>query len=458
MIVFIPGNFNKLHIGHLRLFEFCVQKNQQIIIGLFDDGETGVDEPYASRKANLLSIGSIKKIVKLSNKNYHDTLKKINPDFLLKGSDRLISNTEKIFLKNSSCKVIFNSGNQFIAKKPKRNDIFNMQSNFLKRHKINIKHIISKITNSNKSVAVFGDFIIDEYITCNTNGVSKEDDHTIYSIIDNKIIFGGAFLVVKLLAEISKNVFYFNPLEKNLHSDIQKYNLYKNIYLLNSDINNHVLKKRFIDIKGQVVFRLTDFNSSSDMKYYDNEIINSFIDKIDDIDYVIFSDFNYGAISDNIIFKIKEICYKENIPIFADSQTSSQLGDLKKYNNICLVTPTEHEARMCLQSNDGLALLANNLSKELSCRYLIITLGEFGIFIVDNTSKITIDIFPSLNIKPKYISGAGDTLLAYISFGIANNLNIWEASYLASVAVSHKLNTIKTNIYSSVLRHLKHHQ
>jgi len=454
MIVFIPGNFNKFHIGHLRLFQFCIQKKLEIIIGLYDDNEPGVDESFAFRKSNLYSVGYIKKIIKLTRKNYLNTLNNIKPDFLLKGSDRSLSDTEKKYLSDSSCEVIFNSANQIITKKPNRNDIKNLQLNFLNRHNINVKKIINKISVTSKSVAIFGDLIIDEYITCNSNGISQEDDHTIYSIQGSKKIFGGSFIAVSLLSEISKQVIYLNPVDDYFYKDINKFDFNSNIYLLKSKQKNHVIKKRFIDGKGQVLFRLTDFNDSNS-KFYDEQILKCFVDKLNEIDYVIFSDFNYGSVSDNLVLKIKNICKKRNIPIFADSQSSSQFGDLKKYNNVTLVTPTEYEARSCLQSNDGLALLAEKLAKELSCRYLVITLGEFGIFIIDNVSKRSIDIFPALNISPKYISGAGDTLLAYLSFGLVNDLNIWEAAYLASVAVSVKLNTHNTKIIKSVIKYLK---
>jgi len=454
MVVFIPGNFNTLHIGHLRLFQFCTQKRLEIIIGLYGDNEVGVDESFTFRKSNLSSVGLIKKIIKLTRKNYLKTLNNIKPDFLLKGSDRSLTEAEEKYLSDSSCEVIFNSANQIIAKKPNRNDIKKLQLNFLNRHRINVKKIIDKISITRKSVAVFGDLIIDEYIKCNTNGISQEDDHTIYSIQDSKKILGGAFLSVSLLSEISKKVIYFNPVEDNLYMDINKLDFNSNIHLLKSKQKNHIIKKRFTDGKGQVVFRLTDYNHSNN-KFYDEQILESFVNKINEIDYVIFSDFNYGSLSDNLVLKIKNICKKRNIPIFADSQYSSQFGDLKKYNNVTLVTPTEYEARCCLQSNDGLALLAEKLAKELSCRYLVITLGEFGIFIIDNVSKRSIDIFPALNISPKYISGAGDTLLSYLSFGLVNDLTIWEAAYLASVAVSLKLNTHNTKIIKSVQKYLK---
>ena len=53
-----------------------------------------------------------------------------------------------------------------------------------------------------------------------------------------------------------------------------------------------------------------------------------------------------------------------NVIISADSQSSSQIGDIARFKNVNLITPTEYEARISIKNNDdGLAVIASNLEK-----------------------------------------------------------------------------------------------
>ena len=65
------------------------------------------------------------------------------------------------------------------------------------------------------------------------------------------------------------------------------------------------------------------------------------------VDVVIFSDFNYGLLNKKFVNKIADkINNSKKITIAADSQSSSQLGDITKFKKIDLITPTEYEARV----------------------------------------------------------------------------------------------------------------
>ena len=66
----------------------------------------------------------------------------------------------------------------------------------------------------------------------------------------------------------------------------------------------------------------------------------------------------------------------------ADSQSSSQFGDVGKYREIDLITPTEHEARLSTRNTeDGLVVLADQLLSITKSRNIILKLGREGVFI-----------------------------------------------------------------------------
>ena len=49
------------------------------------------------------------------------------------------------------------------------------------------------------------------------------------------------------------------------------------------------------------------------------------------------------------VFKLQE---KKGIFISADSQSSSQIGDIGRFKNVNLITPTEREARLSIKNHE----------------------------------------------------------------------------------------------------------
>ena len=53
-----------------------------------------------------------------------------------------------------------------------------------------------------------------------------------------------------------------------------------------------------------------------------------------DLHLLIFSDFNYGILPQSLVSKIIIECNKRNLKIVADSQSSSQIGDISKFKDV----------------------------------------------------------------------------------------------------------------------------
>src|SRR5690606_5469208 len=64
---------------------------------------------------------------------------------------------------------------------------------------------------------------------------------------------------------------------------------------------------------------------------------------------VIFSDFNYGCLPQYVVDRMTKSAKDAGAMIAADSQSSSQVGDILRYHGAHLLTPTEFEARLALR-------------------------------------------------------------------------------------------------------------
>ncbi|MCK7521168.1 MAG: PfkB family carbohydrate kinase [Ignavibacteriales bacterium] len=151
------------------------------------------------------------------------------------------------------------------------------------------------------------------------------------------------------------------------------------------------------------VSRLQEHSVSVKLQDKIIERVNQMADKLDGI---IISDFVYGVITPDLLKKIEEISQKHNIKLFGDSQSSSQIGDVSKFTNFDLITPTEREARIALSDKfNGLEKIGINLLDKTGVKNLLITLAEKGFVAFQAISRNGTTLaksqhFPALEANP----------------------------------------------------------
>ena len=120
----------------------------------------------------------------------------------------------------------------------------------------------------------------------------------------------------------------------------------------------------------------------------------------------------------------------------ADSQSSSQNGNIARFKNMNLLTPTEKEARLSIKNfEDGLVVTSEELISESNSKNILLKLGEEGVFIhlgEDRDLLIFTDKIPALNLNPKDTAGAGDSMLVGSSLSLAAGASIWESAIIGS--------------------------
>ena len=199
------------------------------------------------------------------------------------------------------------------------------------------------------------------------------------------------------------------------------------------------MKQRFRS-KGKTLLRVSTLSENSVNKDIQDKILIKLKTLIKEIDLIIFSDFNYGVLPQELVNGITKLAKDNNVMVSADSQSSSQTGDISRFLNSDLITPTEREARLSLRDNQiGLVSLAKSLLNKTSAGNILLKLGEEGILVhpgkVNSKNEVT-DRIGALNDSPKDVAGAGDSLLVSSSLALLCGSNIWEASYIGSIAAA----------------------
>ncbi len=169
-------------------------------------------------------------------------------------------------------------------------------------------------------------------------------------------------------------------------------------------------------------------------------IIEQVKQRIASIDLLIFSDFNYGVLSQVVVDAVTSLAQSNGVIVAADSQSSSQLGDIGRFKRVDLLMPTEREARVSTQNReDGLVILAEQLRQKSEAKFILLKMGEDGV-LVHAPSEAPVgwltDQVEALNKFPKDVAGAGDSMLVTSALTLASDGTIWEAACLGSMAAA----------------------
>ena len=145
-IVFVSGNFNVLHPGHLRLLRFAKECGGRLIVGVMSDRIAGNDSrvPENLRLEGVLSIKVVDEAF-IVDSPVQDTINKLRPDTVVKGKEHeLHYNLELAVLEQYGGRLLFSSGETFfssldlIRKEFYESDLrtINLPQDYMARHSI----------------------------------------------------------------------------------------------------------------------------------------------------------------------------------------------------------------------------------------------------------------------------------------------------------------------------------
>lgn len=457
--VFISGNFSVLHPGHIRLFQLAKKLGNNLIVGVIPDKGviSSLKVPLELRLESLKSINLVDQITVIE-KSLEESLRRIKPDVVLKGPEHKNKyNIEESIVNSYGGKLLFGSGDFAMSSEElmasQENDLLEVDDRtqpFLMRHAIDPDEIAKLVqTFSSLKVLVIGDLIIDEYIECESIGMSQEDPLVVFRALHKQRFVGGAGIVALHASSLGAKTSLITLAGNDNESKFAAENFKSNgldYHFVSEGTESTVLKQRY-RINGKTNFRLNRF----DDLVISNETRTVFLNKVKEVlsgvDLVIFSDFNYGILDVELVSEIVREARARGIFIAADCQISSQIADYSKYQGVDLITPTEHEVRVTLRDNaSGLAAVAINFQEMLGVPNLLITLGGDGMLLQERSkdfgSDFLTDSIPAFSERVVDVAGAGDSVLVAASLALAAKASLNRAAYLGTIAAALQVNRV----------------
>lgn len=449
--VFVSGNFNVLHPGHLRLLKFAKENGSRLVVGVFTDRVAGVDAhvPQDFRLEAIKMNGLVDEAF-LVDGPVEDVILRLKPALVVKGKEhRLGDNPEQKAVESYGGKLLFSSGDvvfsslDLIRREMGSNgsQSISLPKQFMARRKVTTKSLTELMEKFNGlKVVVIGDVIADEYILCDPLGMSEEDPTIVVTPISSKTFIGGAAIVAAHAASLGANVRFFSVVGDDQSANFCRQELTKfgvEHHLVVDDSRPTTLKQRFRS-RSKTLLRVSHLVQRSVEEPVQRKLVDSVVTACESADLLIFSDFNYGSLPQAVVDQITTAVRKNRIKIVADSQSSSQIGDITRFKNADLLTPTEREARLALRNTeDGLVIIAEMVCQAAGARSAIVKLGEQGVLLHARSGKtFETDQIPALNSAPQDVAGAGDCMLVAASLALTVGANMWQAGLLGSIAAA----------------------
>ncbi|OCL97524.1 Bifunctional protein HldE [Aliarcobacter thereius] len=283
------------------------------------------------------------------------------------------------------------------------------------------------------NILVVGDLMIDHYLWGSCDRISPEAPVQVVNVKKESATLGGAGNVINNLVALGSDVEVISVIGDD--SVANELKLLLNEIGVNS--NNLVIekdrktsKKSRLMASNQQVLRYDIESVENINEESSNNILKAISKNIKSYDAIILSDYKKGVLTDSLTQNIIKIANENSIKVLADPKGK----DFSKYKGAYTLTPNKKEAieatNIDIKDDNSLILALKDLKQKCNLDISLITLSEQGIAIYDE------NLFTSPTVAREVfdVTGAGDTVIASITFALSCGLDIKKALYFANLA------------------------
>ncbi|WP_310438988.1 D-glycero-beta-D-manno-heptose-7-phosphate kinase [Sulfuricurvum sp.] len=289
--------------------------------------------------------------------------------------------------------------------------------------------------NSHPHILVIGDLMIDHYLWGGCERISPEAPVQVVDIARETTVLGGAGNVINNLITLGARVSVAGVIgddENGAELRAMLSTIGASSEGLIKQPNRKTSKKSRIIASNQQILRYDKESKESIEVTSEKAIIAYVTNVIDTCDIVILSDYGKGVITDAVALGVITVAKSAGKKVLVDPKGK----DYRKYSGAYLLTPNKKEASEATgivindESSLKKALLSLKETCDLECS--MITLSEDGIAIYDESMRR----FPTVAKEVFDVTGAGDTVIASLSFALSCGYTIDEAAPFANHAAA----------------------
>lgn len=294
-----------------------------------------------------------------------------------------------------------------------------------------------KSIENNKTPAIFvlGDLMLDHYIMGESTRISPEAPVPVVTVKNETYTLGGALNVVNNLVSLGAKVFAGGVVGndkagKHILNELKTLSVNTEAVCIEED--RITTEKNRIMASNQQIMRYDKERNQDPSNKSKSSIINFVKEKVNLFDVILLSDYNKGVLGEDICKEIIDIANKNGKKVLVDPKGNNY----KKYKNAYLITPNKKESTeitgIDLVNDETLFEVGKKLKKDLNLQMVIMTLGNHGMALCDDK----LHLYPTVAREVYDVTGAGDTVLAALGYGLSTGMEIGEACKFANSAAA----------------------
>lgn len=286
-----------------------------------------------------------------------------------------------------------------------------------------------------KKILVFGDLMVDEYLWGKVTRISPEAPVPIINIDNEQIRFGGAANVAYNLIGLKAKPVLVGVVGKDrmgkVFQDMLSVNRLSADGIIATGDRPTTVKTRIIG-GNQHVARVDKESVEPVSLKIQEQLFQFFLSHIDEVSAVIIQDYNKGAVAPQLVHRIIDLANRHHKFITVDPK----FENFHFFKNVTVFKPnikeTEQALAIRIASKDDLREAGRKLLKQSQSQAVLITRGAQGMALFereDNTMFVG-----TRARKVADVSGAGDTVIATLTYALCGYANMREAVTLSNFA------------------------
>lgn len=287
--------------------------------------------------------------------------------------------------------------------------------------------------NFKPNILVIGDLMIDHYLWGSCDRISPEAPVQVVNVKKENSVLGGAGNVINNLVSLGSSVEVISVIGDDSVANELK-TLLSNIGVSFDNLvvekGRKTSKKSRLMASNQQVLRYDSESVDEISKNSSNKILEILEKNIKNYSAIILSDYKKGVLTTTLTQEIIKLANKYKIKVLADPKGK----DFSKYKGAYTLTPNKKEAmeatNIDIKDEKSLVEALKSLKQNCNLEVSLITLSEQGIAIFDD------ELFTSPTAAREVfdVTGAGDTVIASITFALSCGVDIKKALYFANLA------------------------
>jgi len=286
-----------------------------------------------------------------------------------------------------------------------------------------------------KRLLLVGDVMLDVYVSGRVERICPEAPVQVVRVLDKRAILGGCGNVARNLTPFGVHVQLCAVVGADENGAMVRRLLVEDRLAASgvfTEPSKPTTTKTRVTAERQQILRLDREETSHLSGKTEQRLVAWLARAVPHADVVVMSDYAKGVLTQRVRETVFATARQCGVPVIVDPK----IADLRAYRGATIIKPNASEAENAwghpIVSPSDFERAGRHLLRSCACEALIVTRGPLPTAVFQAGKKVI--YVPTLSREVYDVSGAGDTMLAFLGLGLAGGASYVEATELANIA------------------------